>query len=228
MKIFCVIMILVSSLCWPGDISAMKINQPQYVGSIRRDASGGFYFKNETANYGRKSAGLGMGSLNVYDDGVVKFSDGDDALWLHFRQDSKASSEKMNVGCFGAEDGNNVVPINFYGPEIFKATTDSGITFYIIDNMYVMNGKHRQINVVGRDSDGKWKKYIDLAPIVNEYFADAEDPFYRFEVSRNKIHMYYSYWNNTEDNVYNNGEVRFTWSDDIAGFISEKITYNKN
>ena len=31
-----------------------------------------------------------------------------------------------------------------------------------------------------------------------------------------------------EDNVYNNGEVRFTWSDDIAGFISEKITYNKN
>lgn len=226
MKIFCVVMVLVSNLCWLGDVAAMKINQPQYVGSIRRDVSGGFYFKNETANYGRKSDGLGRGSLIVYDDGLVKFSDGDDALWFHFSQDSKASSDKMNIGYFGAGDGNNVVPISFYGPEIFKATTDSGITFYIIDNMYVLDGHHRQINVVGRDSDGKWKKYIDLTQIVKEYFSDKNDPFYRFEISRNKIHMYYNYYNNVE-NVDDTGEFRFTWSDDIAGFVSEKVTYNK-
>ena len=54
----------------------------------------------------------------------------------------------------------------------------------------------------------------------------------RYGISKDLVNLidyiYYSYWNNTEDNVYNNGEVRFTWSDDIAGFISEKITYNKN
>ena len=64
-----------------------------------------------------------------------------------------------------------------YTVVLFKAITDSGITFYIIDNMYVLDGQHRQINVVGRECDGKWKKYIDLMHIVNEYFSDKTDPF---------------------------------------------------
>ena len=63
-------------------------------------------------------------------------------------------------------------------PEIFKITSDEGLTFYSINDSYDLPSEFTY-TLIGRRKDGVWVKYFDTNDIAKKYFGNCQDYWFK-------------------------------------------------
>ena len=157
---------------------AMTFSQPVKTGFkiIKTQAGGGMIVENATKNNGDFYKRTYNGKTTIYDGkngkalygkGVARWGNENDALFAHYNFYAKDS----NV-YFGGNDVKNTIPINsmIFGEEIYKISTNEGITFYMIHTSYDLPDE-TWWTLIGRRKDGVWVKYFDSDSVTEKYFG---------------------------------------------------------
>lgn len=219
--------LLLSAQCF-----AMTFSQPVQVGKISYANMGGYIFSQVSQNDGVLGKDRGSVQRKAYDHGVARFSDGYDALYLHYdAYKANVRGKTVNVisygyAKFGASDEKNTINVGIMMPEIFKITSDEGLTFYSINDSYDLPSEFTY-TLIGRRKDGVWVKYFDTNDIAKKYFGNRQDYWLKtLSVKGNIISIYYELYNNGNyRNTTGKGEFRFKWDDKAQWFGIEQVVY---
>ena len=221
-----VMFLAISSNCF-----AMKFSQPIKVGKINYANMGGFIFHQVSKNDGVLVNEKYAAKRQTYDHGVARFSEGIDALYLHYdAYKANVKGRKVNIisygfAKFGSNDINNTVNINIMGPEIFKITSNEGITLYSINDSYDLREEFTY-TLIGKRKNGKWVKYFNTNDIVEKYFGKSGYWLKNFIVHDDVISIYYELYSNGDyRNIVSSGELRFKWDDKAQWFGIEQVVY---
>ena len=226
---------------------AMTFSHPLKTGFkiIKTQAGGGMIVESATQNNGDFYKRTYNGKTTVYDGkngkarygkGVARWGNGTDALFAHYNYYSKDS----NV-YFGGNDVKNTIPINsmIFGEEIYKISTNEGITFYMIHTSYDLPDE-TWWTLIGRRKDGVWIKYFDSDSVTEKYFGKSARAGYAnvwnglsiccddFRVKGDTIVIEYSRYHKNSGqrgNLVKEGEFRFKWDDVAQWFGIEQIIY---
>ena len=238
-KIF---LILTALIIFSSNCFAMTFSQPVKTGFkiIRTQAGGGIIVENATQNNGDFYKRTYNGKTTVYDGkngkalygkGVARWGNGMDALFAHYNYYSKDS----NV-YFGGNDVKNTIPINsmIFGEEIYKISTNEGITFYMIHTSYDLPDE-TWWTLIGRRNDGVWVKYFSSLDITKKYFGQQGNVWNGlsiccddFRVKGDTIVIEYSRYHKNSGqrgNLVKEGEFQFKWNDAAQWFGIEQIIY---
>lgn len=210
-----------------GHCSAMEFSQPVYMGGI------GFHIGGQEHGYLVDDASYNDGTIYKetnkfaakfsYIKGTAGWGNGEDALYCIY--DSQATEN--NRFKFG---GKNNCTINIDGPykHIYKISTNVGITLYMLN--WASGISH--YDIIGRQKDGKWVKYIDTNQISKTYFGGKEAYKLRGGVAYDKpqfegdtIILNYKTYTEYDGKIINQGEMRFKWDDAAQWFSVEQIKY---
>lgn len=237
-KFFCAVALMMSI---SSSGFAMNFSQPQWVGHyIWNIVRPWFIICGETYNSAKPLKGyyyyngfkhkvneyvLNGRKCNVYNKGIARFSNGDDALYLHYNYNYSDSYERL-----GGKDFKNTLDFhtgNSY--EIFKVTTDSGYTFYLLRDS-IVDIENAYFIFIARKPDGSWIKFFNTEEIRKKYIAQL--PIYSFEAATNKDTIILRY--HVSENAHyiaknydpnEHGEFRFKWDDKAQWFSVQHIKY---
>lgn len=194
---------------------AMTFSQPQYMGEIIASNIGGFAFKGNVDNKGLRSQ-YKMSKRTVYDKGVAKFGEGNDALYFYYEQGNREINRPTKMS-FGGLDKIELIDVHLMLTEIYKISTDDGLTLYMIHDSYDMPEENTFI-LIGRRSDGRWVKYFDSDEIGKRYFnyKGWGLAFSNFKIAGSEITLNYKRnfsqkqieWNRRSDEY---GKFVFSW-----------------
>ena len=236
--------ILFLMMIFSANCFAMSFSQPVKTGFkiIKTQAGGGMIVENATQNNGDFYKRTYNGKTTVYDGkngkarygkGVARWGNGADALFAHYNYYSKDS----NV-YFGGQDVKNTVSLNPINPmsveEIYKISTNEGITFYMIHTSYDL-ADETWWNLIGRRKDGVWVKYFSSLDITKKYFGQQGNVWNGlaiccddFRVNGDTIVIEYSRYHKNSGqrgNLVKEGEFQFKWDDKAQWFGVEQIIY---
>lgn len=218
LSLLVLILLTISSNCF-----AITFSQPVKIGAIVYANMGGFVFKQVSHNDGTLRNDRGSIQRKAYDHGVARFSEGSDALYLHYTAYKNANERGFSK--FGASDIDNTINVNIMIPEIFKITSNEGITLYAINDSYDLPEEFTY-TLIGRRKDGKWVKYFDTNDITAKYFGKSGYWLKNFIVNGDNISIYYElYSKGYYRNPIGRGEFRFKWDDKAQWFGVEQIKY---
>ena len=146
---------------------AMTFSQPEKIGEVGFPAQApyhGFIVKGESYNTGTpyiEDAAYSQdgGPLKSYVSGIACFGTGADALYCAYDFNSSDTAHAIR---FGGEN-KYVVSIDGRYKDIFKINNSDNIALYAIYHNYCVS----QLNIVGRQPNGKWVSYINSKDISN-------------------------------------------------------------
>lgn len=224
---------------------AMVFSQPVETGFSLRfmQAGGGVSIKNATENNGDFYKWEYNGKIIIYDGsgkngsvsygkGIARWGNGIDSLYAHY----DAYNRKDSNIYFGDKNVRNTVPINsvVFGEEIFKISTDSRITFYMIHTSYDLPDE-TWWTLIGRRTDGVWVKYFESLNVTEKYFGKQGDVWEgksicckNFRVSGDTMVIEYSRYHkniNKRGELVKEGEFRFKWDDKAQWFSVKQVVY---
>lgn len=231
---------------------AMTFSQPIKTGFSLcfSQAGGGISVENATENsgdfYKRKYNGKTIiydgsgknGSRALYGKGIARWGNGIDALYAHY--DAYNIRNDANIH-FGDKNISNTVPISafIFGEEIFKITSDIGITFYMIHTSYDLPDE-TWWTLIGRRTDGVWVKYFDSDSVTVKYFGESARAGRanvwegksiccdNFRVTGDTMVIEYSrYYKNVgkRGELIKKGEFRFKWDTMAQWFSVKHVVY---
>lgn len=225
----CFLFVLIMLACLENLLTAkaMTMGNLQHVGKIYYANVGGFYFAECAENKGVKCKELGLGHRVVYDHGMVRFSEGNDALWMHYQ--CYTGLENSGWTKFGAKDINNTLAIGIMLPDIYRIDTDEGITMYLIKDEYDLIFEDRYV-VIAHQKDGKWVKYMDSQEIGQQYFGKAGWGLWAkdFIIEGNKITLPYELYGENyrhSSKPTESGKFVLQWDENTQWFAIDKIVY---
>ena len=214
LSLFVLMLLAISSNCF-----AMTFSQPVKIGFIFwSQRGGGFLFQGEDSNDGIKKDYHDYYKKYTYSKGVARYGNGADALYIYY---DEAQGEYCNVG---GNNINNTQRLGLFCAPIHKITSDEGITLYLIG---FLSGPIDIFDIIGRQKDGKWVKYIDCNDLTINYFGKNElgvAKYMQYSVpicQGNTLITKYRYPKSIKDN----GEMRFKWDEAAQWFGVEQVVY---
>ena len=135
-----------------GNVLAMHFGQPVEIGSVGRPqagrGAGGYVFKNATANNGDWYTKNHADNRSSYGKGIAVFGEDEDTLYIYYN----AYNCTLN-GKFGGHDIQNKLEISAFTQDIYRITSDEGITLYALYSAY---GPNSDYTIIGRRTDGRF------------------------------------------------------------------------
>lgn len=210
---------------------AMMFSQPAKIGELGFPAQApyhGFIIKGETQNtdepyFEEIKDPESKEPLKSYTKGIARFGVGENALFCDYDFNAKDFARSIK---FGGEN-NYIVALNGTDKEIFKIENTDGIALYAIYHQYCVS----ELNIIGKQKNGKWVEYINSKNISQKYF-DGKDAYkedggviYDKPICRDDslIVVYRRwYWKGMSAPE---GEFRFKWDDNAQWFGIEQIVY---
>lgn len=168
-----------------------------------------------------------------YGKGIARWGNGIDSLYAHYNAYNIKNDANIH---FGDKNINNTVPINafVFGEEIFKITSDIGITFYIIHTSYDLPDE-KWWTLIGRRTDGVWVKYFDSLNVTEKYFGKQGNVWEgksiccdNFRVNGDTMVVEYSRYHKNigkRGEFIKKGEFRFKWDEAAEWFGVEHVVY---
>ena len=215
-----------------ANCSAMTFSQPVEIGKISLAPMGLFEVEGYAYHKGTTSTKKEYAHLNMYEQGLARFGDGEDALY--FRYDSNQKVETPNsvvpeiFSKFGSQDAkNNVQVLPGIPTTIFRIRTDSGITFYMLSHGDAAGfGTHQTL--IGRRKDGTFVKYFETREIKKRYFdsrtaSRTSDELGKIAFEENTMIIRYGKYD--VNGFVPSGEFRFKWDDSAQWFGVERVVY---
>ena len=201
----------------------MQFSQPVKLGMVSISqvgkGAGGYFFLDESNNEGTPKDYHSYYKKYIYSKGIARYGNGEDALYIHY--DDKS-------GCnVGSKDIKNTQKVGLFCDVVEKITTSKGITLYSFNNIY---GPLSEFQIVGRQKDGKWVKYIDTDNIVKTYFGTNEHGYKAVDIvfdltcRNDTLIMKYKHLRGSRGRNYE-GEFRFKWDEAAQWFSVEQIKY---
>ena len=223
-KIF--IGVMLSVLLIANSALAMTFSQPVKIGSFVKLIVHHGKFEITGASYNSGKGNPYYGKI-YYTNGVARFSDGEDALYLHYKDEDRERYVRL-----GGKTLTNTVKDDYidYGFSIFKVKSDAGYTFYLLEGSRGTGTKKDSVvyDLIGRKPDGTWVKYFMTDSILKEYLGrDNYFSVCNVKMSGDTIVMQYEFIasNNYEVKSGENGEFRFKWDERAQWFSVEQIKY---
>lgn len=212
-------LLMISSNCF-----AMMFSQPVKVGSIGVMNLEGFSFNGAMANNGISMQN--RRGRQLFSQGVVRFGNGRDALFFHYNYGTLEKNYKDFIMAFGSDNISNTVNVSIKTAKIFQIKSDSGITFYSVNDSYDLPEEF-MYTLLGRRADGKWVKYFDTNELVKKYFGANQSYWLKeLNVSGDTIIIYYELFSRGNyKNPVGRGEFRFKWDDKAQWFSIEQVIY---
>ena len=216
--------VVLSVLLTANSALAMTFSQPVKIGMLSQAqagvGAGGFIISKATHNDGDyfNNYAHNKGNNKTYGKGVAQFSNGEDALYVHYDA-YKKSQHNMYLG---GKDINNTIPMNSFCDVVYKITSDSGVTLYPIRYIY---GPASSYVVLGKRKDGVWVKFIDSTEIAKRYLGlntlTGGEVVLFLSCQGDTLIMKYRKPRLKEDT----GEFRFKWDDKAQWFSVDHIVY---
>ena len=192
--------------------------QSPYHGFIVNGASynnGTYYIEKPNSINGIKE------DFKTYIKGIACFGNGDNALYCDYNFNA---TDHNNAIKFGGNDNYIIFTESLY-KTIYRIDTDEGLTIYSIVSISGVE----QINIIGRQKDGKWVSYIDSEILTNKYFGGKQAykssdgvHYSLLQVKNDTIIIPYKY---QLHKVVTEGEFRFKWDDNAQWFGVEQVVY---
>ena len=205
------------------NVSAMTFSQPVKIGMINVSqvgkSAGGVSIEGATYNDGEyfSKYPYNVGNNKSYGKGISRFGDGEDALYFHYDM-------YKSVTKFGGKNISNTVDKKIFCDEIYKITSDGGVTLYPIRFIY---GSESLYTIIGRQKDGKWVTFINSDELARKYlgfieFGTVAYPVFSLSCEGDTLVMKYRTLRRSK--VFE-GEFRFKWDDAAQWFGIEHIVY---
>lgn len=223
--------------------NAMTLFPPTKLGSVWLGAPGYFEIKGATYHVGEPYTdkkfiraynidGQNKKGAKIYNKGLARFGEGDDAIYLHY--DGRGGFPSYQSGIspiskYGGEDIRNTLDVGTGITDLRLMRTDSGITLYLFTNHDAGGFNGTTHIVLGKRKDGTFVQYFDTRKIKNEYFAQPREFWLADDVivRGDTIVIPYKWLENPvpggrDKNV---GEFRFKWDDKAQWFGIEYLKY---
>ena len=159
---------------------------------------------------------------NVYESGIAKFGEGDDAIYWHYAP--------RRFSYVGDEDENKSIEVKdgLYGTSISQIKNDSNNKFYLLYNTEAIASASSYV-CLGKTADGKWVKYFDTREITERYFGSPKGwsnvPWYREAHCDGDTVVIKYERGKTEEGSIRRGELRFKWDDAAQWFSVEHVQF---
>lgn len=202
---------------------AMQFSKPQEIGwfgiAQAGKGGGGFMIKNATQNTGNYFTKYRANNRDSYEKGVAKFGNSVDSLYVHYNVNNRQNP--IQVG--GAERNNTISGFHLT-ENVFKISTDEGVTIYALLSEY---GPEKDFTIIGRQKTGKFVKYIDTVEITQKYFGwnkEGASPivYTNLRSNGNTLILSYAIGGSPRNSI---GEFRFKWDDKAQWFGIEQVVY---
>lgn len=220
--------LLVILMMMVSNCLAMTFSQPITVGRFytQIQRSSGFHIEGASSNIGTRYDKVANYIKNYgWDKGLATFGEGVDALYVHYDYEN----DKIPRGTrFGGKDISNTVGIGvWHDGTIMQIKSSNNMTFYAIRFFYCTS----HLNILGKNKDGKWVKYIDSKKLSDKYFGGNDSykedggVIYDQPICRDdSIVVVYRrwYWKGMSEAE---GEFRFRWDEAAQWFSVEHVVY---
>ena len=230
-KIFGLIvtLMMISANCF-----AMTFSQPVKIGGIGFPTQSPYHYylvDGATFNNGKSYTENPKfaDKRTTYKEGTAVFGNGNDALYCQYSYSvpSANSDDWRHSFKFGGKN-NYIISIESQYKKIYKIDSNEGLTIYSI----VRISGSEQINIIGRQKDGKWVSYINTEILTNKFFggkqaykAAAGVHYETPEVQNDTIIIPYDFSSVSGRSITTKGEFRFKWDDKAQWFGIEQIIY---
>lgn len=205
---------------------AMTFSRPVEIGSFVKLIVHHGKFEITGASYNSGKGNPYYGKV-YYTSGVARFGDGEDALYLHYKDEDRERYARL-----GGKTLANTVKDNYIdcGFSIFKVTGDAGHTFYLLKSYWGTGTKIDSVvyDLIGRRPDGTWVKYFRTDSILREYLGrDRYFSICNVKMSGDTIVMQYEFIASSNYKIKSgeNGELRFKWDEQAQWFGVEHVKY---
>lgn len=232
------LMIFISS-CY-----AMTFSQPVEIGRAFFVTMG--IFEVEGANYHTgipfsnqdyvKMYNLSENGITVFDKGIARFGNGDDAIYFHYDARNGYESYQKNpvISKYGDKRIENTVSsLNSPPGSIRMIKSDGGITLYLLSSYSEMSksmGYYWMHTLLGKQKDGRFVKYFDTVEFSKRYFSNNSIKNINFAdciVRGDTIILKFKHLDNilSDESKATSGEFRFKWNDQAQWFSVEQVVY---
>lgn len=216
----------VSALMFCGNAFAMQFEQPEKVGDVGGTPAGGFTIKGASTNSGTLVA---RGKFKVYDKGTATFGRGEDALYFYY--DCTKRGKDSYLPQFGGKSKSHLVAVRAgegEGCTVSRLPNDSNITMYLLKNTGPVAGTTNYI-LLGKRDDGVFVKYIDLVPVLKQYFGKdsfgMRGPWFNNCYAQGDTVVIEYQVSAFKQGYHKGGEIRFKWDESAQWFGVEQVIY---
>ena len=193
---------------------AMTMKNPVQIGKIRFDLNRdtGFTFDGFSEINGYKHySKVRKAYTNGYGKGTVLFNYDGEKLYVDYN-----IPERWNLCRIGEAD--NYIESDIIDGQLFKILTSEGNSLYAMFSSYT----YTDFVVFGKNSNGKFVKYIDSKNINKDYFGNHGNNYESIESRGDTLVVKYRAFLKNKVEI---GEFRFPWSESAQWFGIEKVIY---
>ena len=205
----------------------MQFSQPVKIGELNLPPMGFFEITKADYHKGVPCTVKGYEHLGLYEKGIARFGNGEDALYFHY--DAKNSRFTEMVIRFGSQDIKNTIEDSVGIPTIiWKIKTNTGRIFYMLEHGDAA-GFGAQRTLIGKNEKGTFVKYFNTYKIKDTYLGERNhrgigDEWNKFYFQKDTIIIRYGKYGRV--NRFNAmGEFRFKWDEKAQWFGVEHIKY---
>ena len=227
------LVILGALMIFSSNCLAMTFSQPIKIGGIGfpiQAPYNGYIVKGATKNSGQpyleKSEWIETPTY-TYKKGVAQWGNGINALFCDYTYSVPPSnSDAWKTAIKFGGKGNYIIATSSIYKDIYRIDSNEGLTIYSI----LQFSGSEQINIIGRQRNGKWVSYIDSSILTDRYFNGQQSykasdgvHYDNPQVKNDTLIIPYKY--QIQFKVVTKGEFRFKWDNKAQWFGIEQVVY---
>ena len=221
---------LLGAMMLCGNAFAMQFEQPEELGSVGGSPSGGFIIRGASSNHGSLHTPSKFKKDTLYAKGIALFGKRSEALYLYYDCARRGLRHANEAAMFGDENKTYLIAIRADEGEhcsISNVPNDSGITMYLLENSGPVAGTTNYI-LLGKRDDGIFVKYIDMEPILENYFGRGfgrRGPWFDKCYTEGDTIIIEYQLSVAKQGYHKAGEFRFKWDEAAQWFGVEQVVY---